>query len=1453
MARGVAAAGGAAAISGFLYQLQGSVWMLIEASLDASAQNASEATLQVILEPSGGGDAIIEGIERKCIQFKQRSRPVGITDLTDAVFPDLFRAHCSTPCDRYELQSTQKLTQPAQQLYGLLQTTPLAGLENSANLQRATQACKRIYLQSNPDDAGFEQRFAEFCARLHLAPVVDADQILTGLTAHIWKFADHADKVEAKIDQLTGMLFDRARSNNGRLTPEMITESLSLGRGTEPVAALATSLQKALAARQYDVAFDIRSPTTVDPAFPVNLVAGLSGNGKSWVLRRLAQKAIDEDTPAVLIEARDRNELDRELLRHIAIDALGHESAIAATALGPNWRRRVGDPDADILVLWEGCNSAEELKRICAQGGLGQGLLLVAELPPDTDLTLFEHSAVAIRQVDEFRETEMYEALARHGLDAGEVTADVRPMLRRPVLCGIYAQLAVEDGGWKPKNEYLVLERYWDRSTEKAGSLARGLLIQFAGGIVASGDRSVSDVQIVEIGFAEEQLNRLVQAGWLSRVQGSWRFSHDRLLTWAIAKWLVDRLRQSTVEAAEIADHLSVLHNDHADDPNRLHGLGFLLMDVIWLACTSGVAAQRVAALYACIEEDRRNSSTRDFYREMLPTAGSAVKDSLLARITLPVSDDARWSWPGDIAAALKKLGLSLADRLAIERQLSEGDEVSTKLLLLLGKDWPLQTQRARVWEGMVAAFRQLGVEKGNYADFEDYRKAAVCLCRAYPDWLQAKILTTYDAKALAVGAILLRSLEYPQALAIWQAVSRHLFDHLEADYHDKLISFIKWFEASDDIPFLVEQIEAGSVCGSDAVAALGLLDPDRLLAIIATKPPLRYSLFGGRWLHRLLDHAPERTPPLLRDWLLDIDPSGAKLARIWSSARSRVDLDTLAVLLQQLQSEASLNDGGDAATLRSLLQFLGSNLFGPETKTSFEAMQGSWLAEILGVRIMAAANGAQDIHAEEAWRIVRRIGGIGHVALIEQLLDGPVEARHWGITWAIYAPTPEIIARLEAMAAHWAAEYDNGTRNLLWKTLLAVAPDRWYPEMVSLLASADPQKAALGLNLFDEYGYREDAPEILSAVRQSAPGSGIEARAINLAISSGVTHPILLERALPRFKKEGDSEGHIAACNVLLKERDSDARAQLDDYLLGIAKGNSWNSTDMQVLAIRLHQEDAGEALFAASERFMQNPSFFGEQMIEPFLDRNHPEARDALLRRAFGGPHIFTNEHSDMIETLARTDVRMAEDAFKQAWQNTPKRRRYLVHSARQLTDAVVELMLDNLPDLKGDEDAKLAYRLVALECGRRHAVAAQLILAKYAGASAETRSTCCDLLGWLPQAPQYLESIAQGDEDPEVRLHAEEEIRLWKENDAAVARFKANPSSLEALTDALELIDPSIAYRLEDEWGIVSLVQSDTQLTFFAEDLLVRRFNSVTKSRYKRVRIRPRSRSGDAEDDD
>ncbi len=253
---------------------------------------------------------------------------------------------------------------------------------------------------------------------------------------------------------------------------------------------------------------------------PVDARRRALGCGKSWTLYRLGHVLDARGEPVVLIRAGTSADLCTQLRLAIAGKALLLEQPIESAALGQLWRRVQATPDAVVTILWEGCRDARVLDEIRLQGGLGPGLNLVAELPVTNSLTLTEFERCPVHQVGEFTPLQLFEALDKRGVSAGLVPQSIRRMLRLPVLCGIYATLALEREDWNPQTEYRVLEDFWARARSRAGSFAGTRLKALARLLLQVRRTAANDDEIASLGFTEAELealsarpDRLVRAG----------------------------------------------------------------------------------------------------------------------------------------------------------------------------------------------------------------------------------------------------------------------------------------------------------------------------------------------------------------------------------------------------------------------------------------------------------------------------------------------------------------------------------------------------------------------------------------------------------------------------------------------------------------------------------------------------------------------------------------------------------------------------------------------------------------------------------------------------------------------------------------------------------------------------------------------------------------------------
>ncbi|MDX8525912.1 hypothetical protein RFM68_15495 [Mesorhizobium sp. MSK_1335] len=1448
---GGSSVGGAAAIYGFVHQILASIGQLVRAQFGSIGAKTDPNTIIAILEPSAGGDLSLEAAARKVIQFKHRAKSVSISDVGGKVLPDLYRAHLDREAAEYTLNTTNGVSKPTLALiqslkaYASGDATARKKIAINEHVKGALARLREIYAASGAELAAFDISFSTFISRFTVAPRMDAEQARAEAIRFLNKRVPYAEKGEQVLDTLVGHLADKARRNDARISVDNLLSRLGLpgahaGHSDAASARLATALAGALTARKFDPVFDIRAPILMAPTDPLTLVSGNSGCGKSWVLYRLAAALAESGKPTVLIRAADREELERQLRLTIGAGALALEQPLEASVLGQTWRRMQDAPDATIPILWEGCRDAAVLESIRLAGGLGPGLPLVAEFPVAQEARLEEFAQVPIHRVGEFSPTQLFEALDKRGVSAGHVPREIRRMLRLPVLCGIYATLALELEHWDPQTEYRVLEDFWDRAKHRAGKLAGTRLKALAKSLVAKRRSALTDDEIVALGFSETELDLLIAAGWLSNVGDRWSFAHDRLLTWAIAIALAGDFENGVIDAATLAGEVSALDKRDDADKTKLSGLGFLLMDVVWLI--SGLSGRTKDAVDFVEQfESEYRTGAHTLYAELLPTAGSRIVGVLEERAARVTTGDVPIKTY--LTEAFLALPLVSEAREPLLARLWSGDKAGRSIAISLGARWPLTAQRDDLWQNYCDLNRDREAKRFDYDLFERMEAALKLLVRADPAWLGRLIEAEDGQEELRLAALLLKSLETAVGSPIWHQVREKMLQIIPDDRQAVVMECLARFGDASDREMLERKIKAGDRSASYAMEALAEIDVDAALRAIEQKPPQPSLPYSRYWLDRLLDHDPGRTAAALRDWLIAGDPSGGKLASLWHGIEGRIDPDTIVLLLDRLEALIEVptpKQGRDPR--RDLLTVLGSLTLDPVHDSLFEARRNTALSAAIAKRAIAHFDGTHDDDDVAVRRLLRRIGGAEYERLVIHALSPEDLGRaHSGITSSIFCPTDTVVARLEKLVEVGVTPDGNDDALLdLWRMLLAIDPATWRPRLLALLLSDDQRSIMLGLRLIPEFAAKGDEAAVLACFETSAPGNAVTARAMQVAIEIGDPAEAMVARALEEIQAAESGDASTTCLNVLLNDRSEAARTALDAYLAPLETAKSWKSHDSQALAIRLSQGGASPELWRAGFRMMHGTWFSGDRFLDVVLDHDRPRAMDVLLDQAFAAPATFVNAQPDAIKLLAKVDRPLATQAFVQSWNDHPRRRQHLAESVRRLEDSAFYAMIATLGEEFRVGQPTQTYRAICVELRRARDRAWPLLLKKFDGASAAERVALCSALGWTAGQSHGLLPLIEAETDNEVRRELYHSWRHWRQVEAAVAQFR-EARSLKTMEYAIEFGDPAPLCGWEDPLRIIEAIGGDDRLIVFAERQFAVRFNKVRGSKLRRVVVR------------
>lgn len=1434
--------GGGAALYGLIHQLVASVAMLVRAQFGADGATVDPDTIIAVLEPASGGDLHLAGRRRRVLQFKHRKRPLAIGDIVKDVLPDLFRAHCDQSADAYELHTTNGVSRPGLALvadlkdHALAQAAVCVAQVLDEQVAAALTALRAVFAKRGGAAADFEASFATFVTRVSIAPAVDADHARGAALAFLRHRVAHAETVEARLDELVGYLARQAAANNARITVDDILHRLGLpgtaaGHSNANGARLAAFLAAALRDRPFNPDHDVRPAIQIDLDAPLSLVVGKSGCGKSWALYRLAAEMARDGRPAVLVRAADLGEFERALKRAIRTEALQLEAEIDASLLGQVWRRIQASPNAVITILWEGCRDPEILDAIRV-GGFGPGLHIVAEYPVAHEERLRDFGHVPIHAVDEFTPSQLFAALQRRGLSAGHIPQMIRRMLRLPVLCGIYATLALEQHDWDPQTEYRVLEDFWLRARKHAGKLAGTRLVGIARKLIERGQTSLTDDDVHAIGLDEPQLESLVAAGWLSDAGGRWSFAHDRLLTWALAVMHACDFEAGQLSADALAARVIRLEKSDDTDKSGLTGLGFLLMDVVWLiANVAGRAAETATFLQHFESEDR--TGARTLYGELLPTVGPRALAPLEERAQRIASMDDLVC--GNLVAAFRGLPLTPVEQAALcDRLWTAALPAGRSIAISLGRLWPLTAHRDALWAAYCALDGQ-NTTRSDHDLFERMRQAINLLARSDPAWLAGLIVDADVPASLRLAAYVLKELDHDAGAPIWRSARAKLVQALLDD--TIAMQCAGRFGDAADLDWLVPCVAQLGWCGAYALTALVDLDPERALAVIATHPPHESLPYNRYWLDRLLDHDFARTAAVLRDWMIAHDSTGGALARLWQQAEDRVDATTIDFLLDRLDHAAA--DDPDAVGPLAVL--LGSPTLESSHDALFHARRDTPLAERLARRARAHFDGTHDPDHVAVRRIVRRIGGAEYEALILHALSpDALDAAHTGIAMSIVMPSPAVVLRLAWLVADGIRGETDKALLLLWRTLLNIDPATWRPRLLALLDSDPELDVLLALHLLPEYAEKGDATYVHAAFARADPAGAVAERAMVVACTIGEPSDAMVERAVAQIRGKPLNSASLGCLNVLLNAKSDEARIVLDVYLAQLETARSWASIDSETLACRLWRDDAPANLWRAADRMLPRRGFFGDHFTSLILERDVSRGMDALLESAFAPPDMFVRAQPEAIELIASVDKALATQAFVHSWNDFEKRREHLAPAAHGLEDEALETMIASLHEEYRPGGPTIAYREICIILRRTRDRSWPLLLAHFRAGTPLVREALAPALGWVAESSDVLIGLAAAECDLPVLRELDEVRRSWARVETAVTRFRADPT-FDALEQLIEIADPKPLCAWADPLRVIETIQADSRLTGYAEIALARRSNAVGNSKFERVIIR------------
>jgi hypothetical protein len=845
---------------GLLYQ----VFSSLDRALTVSVQDPRQALKSVVLivEPPGGDLIEIGPKQRDVYQYKARSsrRPWSLNEVIDKVLPDLCRAaSVSTDIEtRYWLvtEGGSGTWDEARSFFRRLSGIPPAGLPESLDensrcefLPGRRQTEREFFLEvvRRATNGRDELAADETLGRVHHllsnfdVKTVEFDYLQEQVTTLLLGFVEHYEKLQHTVDTLIGVLVRWGRDGSRKFTVDELLRAAGL-----PPTSLAVlpytgqrvreRLDAQLARSTYRRAMHVHRPIVWPQEQSVLCIAGESGLGKTSLLGQVADKAAEQG--AVVFWSPRRHAVDplagaadevwRQILRHdqsLPLDAIARRADVLQLGAGGSWLTVCLDVSADAAYAVELLDEPWSRWRI--------RLAFTADAAAAMHLAELKRKDVFVHKVGEFTPTQIRAFFDLRGIDWRRIPHFVmEPLRKQPILAHVYAELD-EVATWRDTNEYALFRRFWRRLTAAPGQVEHpndsAALIRLADTLIDTPDTiQWSATRLDQLHIDSAMRVRLHRLGWLRNdPDGSAEFTHQRLMNWAVAEAIVDRLRLGRWTSQEVGERLEAMLS-RRDEIHRRYA--FVPMDALSVALESGIDTDDITTILEAMENSQ-------FYEKLVPSLGAPVVPALLGRLRRVKSR--RHTPNASIRTCI--LTIAAAEPLqpaAVVEMLSDEHSSTRRTGAELLKEHPTGEALDPLWR-LRGELRETASDDTliDHLDLEAIGEALEACVRVDPQWLARKLQYSPETEGIGRLARLLATLANEFGLRIWQDSKTLILKRADDDSNAVgAARCIGRFRDSNELFRLERWTEEGSDEVAEAsFSALALVDPSRALQMLRT------------------------------------------------------------------------------------------------------------------------------------------------------------------------------------------------------------------------------------------------------------------------------------------------------------------------------------------------------------------------------------------------------------------------------------------------------------------------------------------------------------------------------------------------------------------------------------------------------------------------------------------
>ena len=1485
-------AGGPAAINGFLYQILHHIEGIASVRLEGADQEAKNALL--VLEPRNGGDAQAETPDQYLVeQYKTRpNRTWALTDV-ETILRDLRKAVPPSLPDnalyRFVTDGRDGRLSVFEAFLDALKSVEGPDYLNNDEKRKfrdgliVTDREFFDHIVTETRSGGPQQQAKERAVVFHLLAhfkmkfCVTSSDLIEKIEGILCPYVTDLRDERGVRERLVGLLMERLSKGEIRLNSTdlgsllreaglSIERLLNLRRLPETMAELS---QARLGRIGYQREKDVREVPDWPEAKPVLLITGESGVGKTWQLSKYLEECVEARRAATLVlGAKTTEDILTRAASDIWQEGLVETSEKSLPAVS-NFLREIA-PNAPIPLLTVAVDDIQDVdvaRGLIQQDWMRWRMHLILTVPYTVARALEQTDSenIHVHHISDFSVNELDALLRQHGQQWADLPSDLKKLLRKPILAGLFLELPYTSFQDAPCSEYEIFEKFWQKMVAKCLSGDEGIVTALAAHMHMHEGKSypLLRTEWQRIGLTDESLARLQSAGWLRSLENSEvEFVHDRLLNWAVAKSLARKFQREELSVDDLYNTLVVKSKEQ--ERHFFQRLGYVLMDTFWLLAAEDAGPRTLVQLMAKVDD-----YTFENYIRLLPTLGQRSVPILLELLNRITSD----SSCGYKVSLIRKALVNVARQEKIEL----GDEITE----LLNTSYRFQQSVAiavleavpdprhldRLWE----LHQQYIDARDNSTDgykTRDYQASFAALragIKLNPEWLRNRILDVDNNRGrISELGYLLSGLEHPDAPAIWRDTSDVLMSNISRNKPRSLIDCIGRFGDHEKIDFVIKHLSCSEDSASwAAIEALTILAPQEAIDRLIEVEDFDRYVTRNQWLPHLLRVRLKQTRQKILELAQSV-PSGYKpIADIFWERPNELDEDTLRFVLRTLETD--LRDFRDSfaeepSILYNPLEFLG-RIACPKLLKILQAEAGGELerliVEVAFSRLHTNSNIFDPIR-ENARRILILMGGQGISTLINRELKSEhFWVRHGGLNWAFVRADDRTIELLAAIARRPIPRDDNGQPQSghsqeFRQAMTALAALGADSVLVEILMQTGVVDVSIPMDLADLRAHCGPMQNTLTnsalgLLQDPASPEDLQLTSLVIAWLSGDADLIPTVRTV---LERSDPESQIAkyACIALQKLGDqSDDFARLAEHLTQMKENAEWglnalvglgnrgleilqnwiqNQSSTEVTrnidyVIRTLYRDAKTRQFAVDAAVNRGPNggFTHYPLYDIAAESDNPDLQGQILDVAFAEHSQVIMEPLRAIQGLAKFDVDRAIEAIERGLQFYPKVERELClllvriapeTAAEKLLDAIITIERESLIPAAGRALRRLDPTIVA------PSVVEQMSI------SSSRREFIAELAGWLPipEITKKLEHLAEHDANVRhVALAALEQQQREKMICALLEGFPiAMPAHQWALLVAiLKAADPYLLTDHEDPLWIEQIFKDDVPHAF------------------------------------